>query len=110
MQQDPTPHFTQGFFDNELAVKKGRTIYIKTILMSLLMVLVIIIWGVLPIYWASMFRAPQHVHNMKGLIVVSPSNFMSVYLLTFAHRILIGAKLARRYRRRSWMLPGLQRK
>lgn len=75
MQHEPTPHFTHGFFDNEPEVKKGRAIYLKVMPLSLMMVLVIIIWGVLPIYWGSMFRAPQHIHNLNGLIVVRVSLF-----------------------------------
>lgn len=70
-------HFAHGFFDDEPAVKKGRSIYLKAIPKSLVLVLVVIIWGIFPIYWGSMFSAIEHVHNLNGLIVVCFTSIFS---------------------------------
>lgn len=68
---------SSGFFDNDPEVKKYRDPYFKAVSMGLILIIVIIIWGVLPIYWGSMFRAMEHVHNLHGLVVESP--FLSLH-------------------------------
>ena len=65
------PPFTHGFLDRDQESVKARSLYFKIIAGSLLLVFTYVIWGVLPIYWASVFELYQHAHNLHGWVVVS---------------------------------------
>jgi len=65
------PPFTHGFLDRDPESAKARSLYFKIIGGSLLLVFTYVIWGVLPIYWASVFELYDHAHNLHGWVVVS---------------------------------------
>ena len=74
------PPFTHGFLDRDPESAKARSLYFKIIGGSLLLVFTYVIWGVLPIYWASVFELYNHAHNLHGWVVVS---IRSIYALCF---------------------------
>jgi len=63
--------FTHGFLDRDPETSKARSLYFKIIGGSLFLVFTYVIWGVLPIYWASIFKLYDHAHNLHGWVVVS---------------------------------------
>lgn len=65
------PPFTHGFLDRDPEASKARSLYFKIIGGSLFLVFTYVIWGVLPIYWASVFKLYEHAHNLHGWVVVS---------------------------------------
>lgn len=65
------PPFTHGFLDRDQESAKARAVYFKIIGGSLALVFIYVIWGVLPIYWASVFELYKHAHNLHGWVVVS---------------------------------------
>jgi len=65
------PPFSHGFLDNDPETSKARSIYFKIVGGTIFLVLTYVIWGVLPIYWASVFKLYDHAHNLHGWIVVS---------------------------------------
>jgi hypothetical protein len=67
------PPFMHGFLDRDPETSKARSLYFKIIGGSLFLVFTYVIWGVLPIYWASVFKLYDHAHNLHGWVVVSIS-------------------------------------
>ena len=65
------PPFTHGFLDRDPESSKARSLYFKIIGGSLLLVFTYVIWGVFPIYWASVYQLYNHTHNLHGWVVVS---------------------------------------
>lgn len=65
------PPFSHGFLDNDPGTASGRPLYFKVVGGTIFLVLTYVIWGVLPIYWASVFKLYEHAHNLQGWIVVS---------------------------------------
>jgi hypothetical protein len=65
------PPFMHGFLDRDPESSKARSLYFKIIGGSLFLVFTYVIWGVLPIYWASVFKLYDHAHNLHGWVVVS---------------------------------------
>ena len=65
------PPFSHGFLDKDPESSKARANYFKVVAPTLLLVFTYVIWGVLPIYWASIFDLYNHVHNLNGWVVVS---------------------------------------
>ena len=63
--------FSHGFLDNDPVTSKSRPLYFEIVGGTALLVLTYVIWGVLPIYWASIFKLYDHAHNLHGWIVVS---------------------------------------
>lgn len=65
------PPFSHGFFDKDPESSKARSLYFKIVVGTLLLVFTYVIWGVLPIYWASVFELYNNAHNLHGWVVVS---------------------------------------
>lgn len=68
---DDDPPFSHGFFDKDPESSKGRSLYFKAVMGVIVLVCTYVIWGVLPIYWASVYDLYNHVHNLHGWVVVS---------------------------------------
>ncbi|KAG1829083.1 hypothetical protein EV424DRAFT_459316 [Suillus variegatus] len=60
--------FSHGLFDNDPATSAARKGWFKISIFGVL-VLFIMIWGVLPIYWAALGRSYNNVHNLSGYVV-----------------------------------------
>ncbi|KAG1881436.1 hypothetical protein C8R48DRAFT_586993 [Suillus tomentosus] len=60
--------FSHGLFDNDPATSAARKGWLKISIFGVL-VLFIMIWGVLPIYWAALGRSYNNVHNLSGYVV-----------------------------------------
>jgi hypothetical protein len=73
-QSDYLP--SHGLWDKDQQSAKARHAYFKMVLPAVVLVVVIIIWAVLPIYWGSLWMAPEHVHNLNGWIVVRGGSFL----------------------------------
>lgn len=69
INQDPP--FSHRFLDKDPETSKARPLYFKAVTGVLVLALVYVIWGVLPIYWASVFDLYGHAHNLRGWVVVS---------------------------------------
>lgn len=69
------PPFSHGFFDKDPESSKARSLYFKVVVGTLALVLTYVIWGVLPIYWASVFDLYSHAHNLHGWVVVGIRSF-----------------------------------
>ncbi|KAF9650519.1 hypothetical protein BDM02DRAFT_1391636 [Thelephora ganbajun] len=67
--QAEDPPFTHGFLDKDPETSRARSLYFKIIAGTLLLVFTYVIWGVLPIYWGSVFKLYHHAHNLHGWIV-----------------------------------------
>lgn len=67
-REDP---FSHGFLDRDPESSKARSLYFKIIGGTLLLVFTYVIWCVLPIYWGSLYKLYDHVHNLHGWVVVS---------------------------------------
>lgn len=63
------PPFSHGFLDRDPESSKARSLYFKIVGGTVLLVLTYVIWGVLPIYWASVFDLYGHVHHLNGWVV-----------------------------------------
>jgi len=96
---DTDPPFSHGFLDKDPVSSRARSLYFKVIGGTLFLVLTYVIWGVLPIYWASVYKLYDYTHNLHGWVVVSIS---SVFAPCFdpnpvvAFRISTVGRLARR--------------
>ncbi|KAG1802704.1 uncharacterized protein HD556DRAFT_1331824 [Suillus plorans] len=60
--------FSHGLFDNDPATSSARKGWLKISIFGVL-VLFVMIWGVLPIYWAALGRSYNNVHNLSGYVV-----------------------------------------
>lgn len=74
--------FSHGFLGKDMETSQSRSLYFKVVSGTLLLVLTYVIWGVLPIYWGSVYNLYNHAHNLHGWVVVSarpilPSLFRS---------------------------------
>ena len=65
------PPFSHGFLDKDPVSSTARSLYFKIVGGTLVLVLTYVIWGVLPIYWGSIFTLYEHAHNLHGWVVVS---------------------------------------
>ena len=63
--------FSHGFLDKDPESSKARSLYFKVAGGTVLIALTYVIWGVLSIYWASVFTLYSHAHNLHGWVVVS---------------------------------------
>lgn len=67
----PVPaRLTGGFFDASAEAAKGRAIFVKILLKGLVLVS-LVIFLVFPIFWGALWKTPEHIHQMKGWLVVS---------------------------------------
>ena len=71
--------FSHGFLDKDPESVRTRPLYFQIVGGTLLLVLTYVIWGVLPIYWGSIFTLYNHAHNLHGWIVVSISPVLNLY-------------------------------
>ena len=74
--------FSHGFLDKDSESTKARSLYFRVVAGTLVLVCTYVIWGVLPIYWGSVYTLYNNVHNLHGWVVVSiqlipSSNFRS---------------------------------
>lgn len=74
---EDTP-FSHGFLDTDPEISRARPLYFKIVGGTVVLVLTYVIWGVLPIYWASVFKLYEHAHNLHGWIVVSISSVSAI--------------------------------
>lgn len=105
--------FSHRFLDKDPETSKARPLYFKVVIGVLVLALTYVIWGVLPIYWASVFDLYNHAHNLRGWVVVSCVWFyLPVPFLKFvvAFRILMGGQWARRCRKHLLVARGRLRK
>jgi len=65
------PPLSHGFLDKDPVTSAARSLYFKSIGGALFLILTYVIWGVLPIYWGSVYRLYEHTHNLHGWIAVS---------------------------------------
>ncbi|THH18740.1 hypothetical protein EW146_g2279 [Bondarzewia mesenterica] len=65
---DDKAWFSESFFSKEASTSSARTLYLKIVLASSLLVTVWIM-AVLPIYWGALWQFPEHTHNLKGWVV-----------------------------------------
>jgi hypothetical protein len=70
---EDTP-FSHGLFDKDPATTAARKGWLKISIFGVV-VLFVMIWGVLPIYWAAIGRSSNNVHNLSGYVVV---RFLSI--------------------------------
>jgi hypothetical protein len=66
-----------GFWDKDHESTQDRVLYIKVLTLGSAMIVIIIMWCILPIYWGSVWSAPQHIHNLNGWLVVCVLSFFS---------------------------------
>ncbi|KAG1737631.1 hypothetical protein EDB19DRAFT_1928366 [Suillus lakei] len=67
VEPDDKP-FTHGVFDKDPATTAARKVWLKISILGVL-VLFVMIWGVLPIYWAALGRSSNNIHNLSGYVV-----------------------------------------
>jgi len=92
----PVAPFSQSFFSNNPAMKRGRAIYFKIVPFSVFLVVAVIIFGVLPIFWSSIYKAPEHIQNLGGWIVVSTQlDFCRRISPEFTHQDLDGGEVGK---------------
>ncbi|KAG2078806.1 hypothetical protein BDR04DRAFT_997002 [Suillus decipiens] len=60
--------FSHGVFDKDPATSAARKGWLKISIFGVL-VLFVMIWGVLPIYWAALGRSYNNIHNLSGYVV-----------------------------------------
>ncbi|KAG1775322.1 hypothetical protein EV702DRAFT_973142 [Suillus placidus] len=60
--------FSHGFFDKDPATTAARKVWLKISIFGVL-ALFLMIWGVLPIYWAALGRTSNNIHNLSGYVV-----------------------------------------
>ncbi|EIW83216.1 hypothetical protein CONPUDRAFT_101913 [Coniophora puteana RWD-64-598 SS2] len=65
--EDDRP-FTHGALDADAGTREARGVYLKNVGYTFLMI-TFIVWGVLPIYWASVGRIMGNTWRMKGCVV-----------------------------------------
>lgn len=61
--------FSHGLFDKDPATTAARKGWLKISVFGVV-VLFVMIWGVLPIYWAAIGRSSNNIHNLSGYVVV----------------------------------------
>jgi hypothetical protein len=82
---EDTP-FSHGLFDKDPATTAARKGWLKISIFGVV-VLFVMIWGVLPIYWAAIGRSFNNVHNLSGYVVV---RFLSITVRHFLISISAG--------------------
>jgi hypothetical protein len=60
--------FETSFFDKNPAATAARGVYLKMVFGGTLMI-VMIIFGVFPIFWGASWKTDQHVHNLNAFVV-----------------------------------------
>ncbi|KAG2368326.1 hypothetical protein BDR07DRAFT_1391088 [Suillus spraguei] len=60
--------FSHGVFDKDPVTSAARKGWLKISILGVL-VLFVMIWGVLPIYWAALGRSYNNIHNLSGYVV-----------------------------------------
>ena len=63
--------FSHRFLDKDPETSKARSLYLRVVGGTILLALTYVIWGVLSIYWASVFTLYSHAHNLHGWVIVS---------------------------------------
>lgn len=102
------PPFSHRFLEKDPETAKARSLYFKIIGPTLVLVFTYVIWGVLPIYWGSLFTLYDHTHNLHGWVVVSIRSVyapLSSLTLAVAFRISTVERSARRYHKRLLVAP-----
>lgn len=64
------PLYGAGFWDHDMETSRHRAVYLKTMLAGGLLT-VLVIFSYLAIYWGSLWKVNEKIHNMNGWIVVS---------------------------------------
>ncbi|KAG2150475.1 hypothetical protein DEU56DRAFT_780199 [Suillus clintonianus] len=64
----PDKPFSHGIFDKDPETTAARNGWLKISILGVL-VLFVMIWGVLPIYWAALGRSSNNIHNLSGFVV-----------------------------------------
>ncbi|KAG1815950.1 uncharacterized protein BJ212DRAFT_203601 [Suillus subaureus] len=60
--------FSHGLFDKDPGTTAARKGWLKISILGVL-VLFVMIWGILPIYWAALGRSYNNIHNLSGYVV-----------------------------------------
>lgn len=82
------PPFSHGFLDNDPETSKARPFYFKMVGGTVFLILTYVIWAVLPIYWASVFKLYDHAHHLHGWIVVSIQSVSTLCVQSKIHGCL----------------------
>lgn len=77
--QQPVP-FQSSFWDKDPDMVRRRKLYIK-VLASNTIIIILIIFGILSIFWGSLYNVDSYIHNLQGWVVVSSKDTSSVELL-----------------------------
>lgn len=102
------PPFSHGFLDKDPETSKARSLYFRTVIGTLVLLLTYVIWGVLPLYWGSVYQLYSHAHNLHGWVVVSIKLIISPYFLSKTSgcfRISTAGSSARQYHKLSSVVP-----
>ena len=65
----PVP-FQSNFFDKDPDMVRRRGMYIQMLVRSTFLI-ILIIFGILSIFWGSLYNVNAYVHNLDGWVVVS---------------------------------------
>ncbi|KAI5123660.1 hypothetical protein M0805_001690 [Coniferiporia weirii] len=64
----PPPPFTARFWDSDPAIAKSRKTFFRILLAGTLLT-IFVIFGVLGIFWGSLWKLEDYVHNLDGWVV-----------------------------------------
>ena len=66
LNDDP---FSRGLFDKDELTTQARAKWFKVLVLGTMYV-VCLLWGVLPLYWATLAYTDNNVHSLSGWVVV----------------------------------------
>ena len=103
------PPFSHRFLDKDPESSKARSLYFRVVIGTVVLVCTYVIWGVLPIYWGSVYDLYGHAHNLHGWVVVSTCAVSSTPLFHSYDRgcirISTAGRLARQFHKLSSAVP-----
>lgn len=74
-QHGPPPPYSAGFWDKTPAMANARKAYVR-VLGGGLFLTTLVIFSVLSIFWGSLWKLNEYIHNLDGWIVVSTLVFI----------------------------------
>lgn len=84
--QSPGVPYPHPLFD--LAIVQHRNEYFKRYYIYATL-LVLLMWGLLPIYWASLAYAPSHEHNLRAWVIGRDESTIATGIVTAVQQTLV---------------------
>ena len=72
--------YASTFWSNDPETTKHRSMYLKIVILGVFLT-ILLIFGVLSIYWGALWKVQDGIHNFDGWVVVRTISYLRDYIL-----------------------------